>query len=186
MKRLRTLELVTIALMAAILCILAPISLPLSFTPIQLTLGLFAVLLVGIMLGSTRGVICVLIYILLGAVGAPVFSGYIGGIQKLLGPSGGYIWGYLPLVWITGFAVEHFSNRWYATLVGALIGTLACYSLGTVWLAWEMQLTPMAALWAGVIPFVPFDCAKILMAVVAATPIRSRLLQQNLLPKLMK
>lgn len=181
MKKLKTDDLVIIALSAAILCILAPVSIPLGFTPIPLTLGLFAVILAGILLGSVRGTICVLVYILLGAVGLPVFSGYTGGIPKIAGPTGGYLWGYLLLAFLAGFFTERFKGAWYMCLAGAILGTVVCYAFGTVWLGIQLSMGPMEALWAGVIPFLPFDFLKIILAVAVCCPVRAALLRQNLL-----
>lgn len=181
MKNFKTVDFVTIALVAAVLCILAPVSITLGFTPIPITLGLFAVVMAGIILGRVRGTICVLVYILLGAVGLPVFSGYMGGIQKIAGPTGGYLWGYLFLVWITGYFVERFAGNWYMSFFGALVGTIVCYGFGTLWMGLQLKMTPMEALWAGVIPFIPFDLIKIIIAVVACCPVRNALVRQNLI-----
>lgn len=181
MKKLKTADLVIISLSAAILCILAPVSIPLGFTPIPLTLGLFAVIMAAILLGSVRGTICVLVYILLGAVGLPVFSGYAGGIPKIAGPTGGYLWGYLFLAFITGFVAERFGRKWYLYLAGAVLGTFVCYAFGTVWLGLQLSMGPMEALWAGVIPFLPFDFVKIILAVAVCCPVRTALSRQNLL-----
>ena len=181
MKRYKTIDLAIIALVAAVLCILAPVSIPLGFTPIPITFGIFMVVLTGIILGSVRGVICILVYILLGAVGLPVFSGYIGGIQKIIGPTGGYLWGYLILVWMTGFFVKKFYGKWYMVLIGALLGMISCYAFGTIWIMLQLQLSLLEALWAGVIPFLPFDLLKIVIAVLICCPIRKQLIQQNLL-----
>ena len=181
MRKFKTVDLVTIALVAAILCILAPVSFSIPFTIIPITLGLFTIVMAGIILGKTKGTICVMIYILLGAVGLPVFSGYIGGVQKIAGPTGGYIWGYLFLAWITGYFVERFAGKWYMCFLGAVLGTAVCYAFGTVWLAVQMKMGPMEALWAGVIPFIPFDLIKIVIAVAACCPVRSILVKQNLI-----
>ncbi len=181
MRHLKINDLVTIALVAAILCILAPASITLGFTPIPITLGTFAVLMAGIILGRTRGTVCVLVYILLGAVGLPVFSGYMGGIQKILGPTGGYIWGYLFLVWLTGFFVEYFHGKWYMCFVGALLGTTACYGFGTLWMMLALNMSLIKALLAGVVPFLPFDLIKIAVAVAAVLPEGSVLVRHNLI-----
>lgn len=181
MRNLKTADFVTIALVAAIMCILAPASIPLGFTLIPITLGTFAVLMAGIILGRTRGTICVLIYILLGAVGLPIFSGYTGGIQKILGPTGGYLWGYLFLVWITGFFVEHFKGKWYMCAIGSVLGVAFCYFFGTIWMMISLNMTFWQAFAQGVAPFVVFDLAKIVVAVVACLPVRQILLRQNLI-----
>ncbi|MCI8893487.1 MAG: biotin transporter BioY [Lachnospiraceae bacterium] len=186
MKKMTTAELVTIALVAAILCILAPISIPVGFTPIPITLGWFAVVMAGIVLGGKKGTVCVLIYILLGAAGLPVFSGYSGGFQKILGPSGGYLWGYLFLAWLTGCFAEmggrNLAQMMRRTAVGAVLGAVICYAFGTVWMGVQLHMTPMEALWAGVIPFVPLDAAKTVLALAACCPLRQRLVSLGLIP----
>lgn len=181
MRHLKTTDLVTVALVAAILCILAPVSFYVPFTPIPITMGIFAIAMTGIILGKTKGTICVLIYILLGAVGLPIFSGYIGGIPKIAGPTGGYIWGYLFLTWITGFFVEKSAGKWYVCFLGGLLGTIVCYAFGTAWLAAQQKLGLTEALWAAVIPFIPFDLIKIVFAVAVCCPVRSILVRQELL-----
>lgn len=181
MRNLKTTDFMAIALVAAILCILAPMAITLGFTPIPITLGTFAILMAGIILGRVRGTVCVLIYILLGAVGLPVFSGYMGGIQKILGPTGGYLWGYLFLVWLTGFFVEYFKGKWYMCFLGAVLGVASLYAFGTLWMMISLEMTFFKALMAGVVPFVPFDLMKIVVAVVACLPVRQRLVRQNLI-----
>ena len=94
-----------IALMSAIICILAPISIPLGFTDIPISLGLFAILITAYVLTPAQAVISVLIYILLGSFGLPVFSKYTGGIGVLFGPTGGYIIGYLATVSISSYII---------------------------------------------------------------------------------
>lgn len=185
MKRLKTVDLVTIALVAAILCILAPISIPLAFSPVPITLGWFCIVMSGIVLGRKKGTICVLVYILLGAVGLPVFSGYTGGFQKILGPTGGYLWGYLFMVWLIGFFVELCTKNVKMMMVGAaagaVLGGVVCYALGTLWMMLQLQMSFMEALWSGVIPFVPLDLLKSAIAVISCCPIRQVLISQGLL-----
>ena len=183
MKAFRTIDVVTIALIAAILCILSPMSIPLGFTPIPLTLGLFAVTMAGIILGPWKGMLCVLVYILLGAVGLPVFSGYTGGLPKIAGPTGGYLLGYLFLGWITGFFLEKFTGKWHLCLIGAVIGVLVCDGFGTVWMGVQLSMGPVEALWAGMIPFLPFDLAKVVFAVLACYPVRNILVRQHLISR---
>lgn len=182
MKRFTTADLARIALMAAILCILSPISIPLGFTPIPITLGLFAVVMAGILLGSMRGMACVLVYILLGAVGLPVFSGYAGGLPKVAGPTGGYLWGYLPLAFLTGLFAEKSAGKWHFCMLGAALGTAACYLFGTVWMGAQLSMPFRDALLAGVVPFLPLDLVKIIVAVLVCCPIRARLTRAGLLP----
>ena len=102
-------DITAISLMAALMCILAPFSLPIG--PIPLSLSTFAVYLAAGLLGKKRGTMAVLIYILLGAIGLPVFSGFSGGIQKLFGVTGGYIIGYLPCVYISGYFITELEEK---------------------------------------------------------------------------
>ncbi|MFP3154487.1 biotin transporter BioY [Lachnospiraceae bacterium ZAX-1] len=181
MKKITTKDIVLIGLIAAILCILAPISIPIPISPVSITLGLFAVVMAGILLGKWQGLLCVAVYILIGMVGMPVFSNYSGGIQKIAGPSGGYLIGYLALVWIVGFFVEKFPSKIYMYFVGAVIGTVLCYAIGTLWMKVLLNLTFVEALMMGVIPFIPLDMVKIILAVLSCYPVRKTLKKQNLL-----
>ena len=91
---MKTRDLTLTALFAAILCVAAPFSIPVG--PIPITLATFAIYLAAIVLGKKYGTLAVVIYILLGAVGLPVFSGFSGGFQKIVSATGGYIIGYIP------------------------------------------------------------------------------------------
>jgi len=181
MTQLKTTDLAFIGLCAAILCILAPISIPIPFSPVPVTLAFFAVILTGAVLGKWKGTICVLVYIMIGLVGFPVFSSYGSGIQKVIGPTGGYLIGYIFLAWFVGFFAERYPGKRYCYFIGALIGTVICYAFGTIWLAIQLKMTVMQALAAGVIPFIPLDLVKIAAAVLVAFPIRNRLALQNII-----
>lgn len=94
-------KMVYCALMAAVLCVISPLSIPVGAVPISLaTLG---VMLAGALLGAQLGTLSVLIYLVLGWVGLPVFAGYSSGFTCLFGPTGGYMIGYLFLAFLTGF-----------------------------------------------------------------------------------
>lgn len=181
MHRFKTVDFVISSLIAAVLCILAPVSVPLGFTPIPVTMGLFVIIMAGILLGPSRGSLCVAIYILLGAIGLPVFSGYMGGIQKIFGPTGGYILGYILLVWICGYFTEYFSGKRYMCFLGIILGTSVCYVFGTIWMSLQLQISFVEALWLGVIPFLPVDILKMFLAVMICCPIRSRLIRESLI-----
>ena len=109
-KKVNVKDMTVIALVTAVICIIAPFSIPIAISPIPITLALFALFLAGIILGKWKGVVCTVIYLLLGMVGLPVFNGFSGGVQKLVGPTGGYLIGYLFLVFFTGLFVEKFTN----------------------------------------------------------------------------
>ncbi len=141
----------------------AQVRIPLPFTPVPITGQTFAVLLVGAGLGATRGVLSVLLYLTQGALGWPVFAGGTGGIMHLLGPTGGYLVGFLAAAWLTGHLAERGWDRHLsrATLAMAL-GNLVIYALGVLWLARFVGWP--AAFWQGALPFLPGDALKIALA----------------------
>jgi biotin transport system substrate-specific component len=156
------------ALAAAFLCVLGPVSIPIPISPVPVSLGLFAVFAAVYSLGIRYGTYAVCIYILLGLVGLPVFSGFAGGAGKLLGPTGGYLIGYIFASLAAGYFIDRSENR-LIQAAGVLSGTFVCYMFGTAWLAFQAGMTFEAALFAGVIPFIPADIVKII-AVCALCP----------------
>lgn len=150
-----------ISMMSAVTCIVAPFSVPIGPIPVSLTnLVLFLVLY---LLGWKHGTVCCLIYLLMGALGLPVYSGFSGGIGSLLGPTGGYLLGFLPMSLVAGFFIEHFQKRIFH-LLGMFLGCMACYLLGTLWFFVTARVDMQQALSLCVLPFIPFDCLKILFA----------------------
>lgn len=101
-----------------------------------------------------------------------VFSGFSGGVGKLLGPTGGYLIGFIFLAAIAGFFVEKFPAKIYMHVVGMIIGMAICYIFGTAWLAGQLGMSFVAALGVGVIPYLPGDTAKIIIAIIAGPQIR--------------
>lgn len=173
-------QMAVIGLMTAVTCIIAPFSLHIPFSPVPISLGSMAIYFVVTVLGMKRGSISVLLYILLGLAGLPVWSDFTGGAAKLLGPTGGYIVGYIVLALIYGFFVEHWGSNLGMQIVGAVLGTLVFYLFGTLWLGYLLHLDFMTALWAGVIPFVPGDVVKLILAMAVGTKLRKRLLAAGL------
>ncbi len=162
------------ALMAAITCILAPLSVSIPISPVPISLTLLVIFLSTYLLGMKMGTMSYLIYLLLGFAGLPVFSGFTGGAGKLLGPTGGYLIGFIFTALICGFTFEHSENRWIHCL-GMITGTAVCYLFGTVWLAHQAGLSFSAALGAGVIPFIPADMIKTAVVLLAAPELKKRL-----------
>lgn len=154
-------------LMTAAICIVGPFSLPLPVSPVPVTLTNFTIYIAVYVLGLKAGTVSCLIYLCLGAAGLPVFSSFNGGIGKLAGPTGGYLIGFLFLALIQGILMLCFSGKNAAAVTGMILGTAVCYLFGTVWLAGQMHLTFQAALAAGVIPYLPGDAAKIVLASLA-------------------
>ncbi|MBQ3425400.1 MAG: biotin transporter BioY [Clostridia bacterium] len=166
---MKTKDMTLIAVMAAVLCVLSPLSL--SIGPIPLSLASFAVYLAGAVLGARRGTLAVGLYLLIGIVGAPVFSGFSGGFQKLAGVTGGYLVGYLPCALITGLGADCPVPRWKLP-VQMILGTGALYSIGTAWFMLQTHNPLGASLGMCVIPFLPGDAVKIILATLIAPPIR--------------
>ncbi len=162
----RTKKIVLIGLMTAVTCILGPLSIPLPFSPVPISLTNFAIFLAVFILGMKDATISFIIYLLLGAVGVPVFSAFSGGLGKLVGPTGGYLFGFIFLALIMGFFMEHFDRKIVPTIIGMIIGMAVCYIFGTVWLAKLMSLSFNEALALGVLPYLAGDVAKIIIAVI--------------------
>lgn len=184
-KKLTTYQLTLTAVMAAVICVLGPISIAIPVSPVPISLASMAVYLAVTVLGMKLGTLSCLIYLLLGLVGIPVFAGGSAGAAKLFGPTGGYLIGYLFLALIAGAFVGRFAeNKWkniaFAAL-GMILGTIVLYALGTAWLAYSAGMDFQAALWAGVIPFIPGDLVKMIIAVLLGSAVRGRLLRAGVL-----
>ena len=160
---MKTSELTRIALMTAVLCILAPISIPSPFSTVAFSFATFAIYLMAYILKPKQTLTAVFLYLLLGAAGLPVFSGYMAGISRFAAPSGGYLIGYLFLAGISSLCI-HRSAKIPIQMTGILLGTLAMYSIGTHWLAVSTGVSFLDALPAGMLTFLPFDLIKIILA----------------------
>lgn len=179
MKKLTVSQLTTCALMAALMCILGPLSLPIGPVPISLTN--LVVWLAAILLGAKLSAISVLIYLLLGLVGLPVFSGYAGGIGKLAGPTGGYLIGFIFMAFLCGLFYQKFANHRVLLIVLFFVGDLVDYVFGTAWFMSQMEMGLAASLSACVIPFIPLDLIKIVIAVFLGTTVRKALEKAGLI-----
>ena len=165
-QKIKTKQMMLIALMTAVTCVLGPLSIPLPFSPVPISLTNFAIFLAIFVLGMKNGTISFIIYLLLGAVGVPVFSSFRGGLQVLAGPTGGYLIGFIFLALIMGFALDHFDRKLVPTIIGMIIGMVVCYAFGTVWLAKLLSLSFKEGLMMGVIPYLAGDVAKIIIAAI--------------------
>ncbi len=173
-----TRQLAVVGVMTAVTCILAPFSLPIGPVPISLTnLAIYFSLYT---LGSKFGCVSYLVYLLIGFIGVPVFSGFTSGPGKLLGPTGGYLIGFLPMALIAGIIIDKFISNRFICFLGMVGGTVVAYAFGTVWLAYQANLDWKAALMAGVIPFIPGDLVKMVLAMIAGPQIRKQLMRAGL------
>lgn len=125
-KILTTQNMIQIAMFTAVLSILSQISFQLPFG-IPITLQTFAIFLIGTVLGPKLGTISVLLYLLLGSVGVPVFANFNSGLSALVGPTGGFLVGFLPMVYLIGLGKK---RPYYVSLIFSITGLLVCYILG--------------------------------------------------------
>ena len=167
--------------MAAVICVLGPWALVIPVSPVAISLGTLAIYFVISVLGMKLGTISVMIYILLGLTGIPVFTNFTGGPGKLFGPSGGYIIGYIFLALIAGFFVDKYGAALPACFTGMVLGTVVLYIFGTLWMGYQMEFTFTQALLAGVVPYIPGDIIKMIIAVAVGKQIRRRLTKAGLI-----
>lgn len=163
MKRSALFDMTACALMAALMCVLCPVSIPIG--PIPISLSILVILITVVILGTWRALVSYTVYLLLGAVGMPVFSGFQGGLAKLAGPTGGYLVGFFFVIAIGGLFMELSHRNLWITMLGMAVGVAADYVLGTAWFVFQTESTMSHALEVCVYPFIPFDLAKILVGV---------------------
>jgi biotin transport system substrate-specific component len=164
-------SLTRVALFAALTAVGALVSIPAGSVPF--TMQVACVLLAGFILGPWLGALSMLIYIVLGLV-APVYAGGASGLGALLGPTGGYLWGFVAAAWLSGWLRERCRARRLLplALVG-LAGLLPIYALGASWLAGSLHLSARTAVATGVAPFVWFDGLKVALAALTARALAS-------------
>jgi len=158
------------ALMAALIAIGAFVAVPIG--PVPIVLQNFFVLLAGMLLGSRWGFISVAVYLLAGACGLPVFAGGSGGLGHLIGPRGGYLFGYLPAVLVVGWVAERARGKTAWEIAAMVIGSLFVYAAGVSWLNWILHLGWLKALAVGMYPFLIGDALKIGAAIAVARSLR--------------
>ncbi len=174
-KKITAKELTLIGLMTAITCILGPLSIPLPFSIVPISFTNLAIYFTVFLLGWKKGTISCLIYLLIGLVGVPVFSGFSAGPGKFAGPTGGYLIGYIFLAAVSGLFIEKFKGKIYMYAFGMILGLLTTYLLGTVWLAYQMDLTFYQGLLMGVIPYIPGDILKIIVTLTLGPILRKNI-----------
>ncbi len=176
-KMLSVRDLCQIAIGAALIAVCSWLSIP--FT-VPFTLQSFAVCLIAALLGLRRGPLAVLIYLLLGAAGLPVFSGFRAGLGTLLGATGGYLVGFLLAALAVGFATDRFSGRALPLALGMLFGMLLCYICGTAWFVsiysrGSGSIGVLGALNLCVFPFLLPDALKCALALFLALRLRNHI-----------
>lgn len=162
---------------AAVIAVCAQISF--YITPsVPLTLQTLAISLTAILLGSRYGTLSVLIYLLLGAFGFPVFAGMKGGFQVLAGPTGGYLIGFVVGVFVIGWIMERGETKLVRIIAANIVGLLIIYAIGVSMLKFVTQMDWEKAFFVGVVPFLVTDLVKLTIASVIGLEIRKRLGEQ--------
>lgn len=173
MKSEKSIQKVVMAgMLAAVMAVMSQIQVPLP-SGVPVTMQTFAMALAGYVLGWKYGLASTAIYILLGAVGVPVFAGFSGGLSFAVSPAGGYIWGFLPMVALCGLGYE---KRNIPALVSlSVAGLAACHILGVIQLGIVTGLGLLAAFMAGSAPYLVKDLVSLAAAYVVAKVIRRAL-----------
>ena len=175
----RTAQLTLCGLFAAIMAVCSIITIPLGFTPVPINLGTLGVFLAGGILGRKYGTVSIGVYVILGAVGIPIFAGFKGGLGVLAGPTGGYIIGYILAAFVVGLIVDFFlkddlgvGKQYLICVIAMVAGLFVCYLLGTIWFIVSTGTGVWASLVACVFPFLPGDALKIVAATLLVRRLR--------------
>lgn len=178
-KQLKLRMMIITALFAAIIGILAQITIPLPLVPITgqtLAIGLAATIL-----GAKFGTISVLLYILIGAAGIPVFAGMSAGISVIVGPTGGFLVGFIPTAYFIGWMLEKTGYTIKNATIANIIGMIITLCFGTAWLKIAADLSWTAAFTSGFAPFIIVGILKATLASWIGITVRQRLAKANLL-----
>lgn len=171
--------LIVSALFAAIIGILAQVTIPLPYVPI--TGQTLAVGLAATILGSRYGTLSVIIYVLLGAIGAPVYSGFSGGLGVLIGPTGGYLFGFIPTAFLIGLLMEKTRFTLWNALIANTLGTFLTLVIGTTFLKYAASLSWEAAFLSGFLPFIIVGFIKSALAAWIGIKVREGLVRAKMI-----
>ncbi len=158
------------SLFAALTAVGAFLAIPIG--PVPIVLQNMFVYLAGLLIGSRWGLASVGVYLLAGACGLPVFAGGLGGFGRIVGPTGGYLIGYLPTVYIIGKISARTQQRVITDVLAMICGTVVLYACGVTWLKIVTGMTLAKALAAGAFPFLAGDALKIAAATAIAKALR--------------
>lgn len=173
---MNTKKMILYGFFAALTAVCSMISIPLPFSPVPINLATLSVFLAGGLLGAKGGAVSQGVYVLLGAIGLPVFHSFTGGLSIITGPTGGYLVGYIVAAFLIGLLAKAKSPS--ALLLGLpfVVGLLACYVLGTAWFMFVTDTGFVSALLLCVVPFLPGDALKILVAIPLVLRLQPRML----------
>ncbi len=169
-------RLTAIAIFTTLITVLAQVAVPLPFSPVPVTGQLIGILLAGTVLGGKGAFLAALAYLLLGAAGAPVFSMARGGLFMLMGPTGGYLWGFLPAAYLSGRLQEGTPGPGIIHTVAAMFFGLGCvYLWGALQLSFVAGYSPVQSFLVGIAPFIPVDIAKAVLAAALGAKLKKSL-----------
>lgn len=171
-KTLTTQEITMIGMFTAVLAVLSILQIPMP-SGVPITLQTFAVSLCGYVLGRKKGTLCVILYLLLGAVGLPVFTGMTAGIDKFFGFTGGFLYGFLFLAFFCGMGI-HSRNRLSAVFLG-IAGLLICHLLGAVHYSFVAATGILQAVLLVSLPYLIKDILSVIGAYAVALVLRTSL-----------
>lgn len=166
------------AMLTALCCILGPLTLPIGPVPLSMTTALLMGM--ALLLGTKHATLCCGVYLALGLLGMPVFSGFTGGVGALLGPTGGFLLGYLPMTAWCGFLFGRTSNR-RLQAAACISATMLLYLCGASWYVWQTSTSLLSALTVCVLPFLPGDAVKIILVVTFGNSLNTRLKKTGLI-----
>ena len=191
-KTLTTKELAMISIFTALTAVMAQIAIPLPFTPVPISFGLLAVYIAGILLKPKHAILTQVCYLLLGAMGAPVFGNFRGGTTALFGATGGYLMMYPIVAGIISVTLnsrkirqtekqQNKSMLFLKSIISTCIAHIFLYLGGTIWLCAITGNNFQAGLTLAVYPYIPLDIVKIMFCIAVIVPLRSRFMSMNLL-----
>ncbi|MFQ6067171.1 MAG: biotin transporter BioY, partial [bacterium] len=152
---------------------------PLPFTPVPITLQTFFVLLGGAVLGRRLGALSQILYLGLGSLGLPIFAGVSGGLSRLVGPTGGYLIGFVLAAHLVGRMAERGKASLWSLMLIMGVGEAIILFSGTLWLAWVLRIGIGQSLCLGLIPFLPGDLVKLMGAASICYSIQSKLIASS-------
>lgn len=176
--KISTKEIVCVGMFAAVLAVLSQIAIPMP-SGVPITLQTFAIALTGVVLAWKLGVTSTLVYILLGAVGVPVFSEFSGGLHVLVNYTGGFIWGFIVLTLLCGIGIT-LGNKLLGVLLG-FVGLAVCHLFGVIQFMVVMKMGLMESFLLASAPYLIKDAISVILAFAVGSQIRARLLRAGLL-----
>lgn len=173
-QKFSTKEICYVALFTAVIAVMAQISIPMPLG-VPMTMQTFAITLASVVLGAKLSTVSTTIYLLLGAVGVPVLANFSGGLDKLVGPTGGFLISFPLMAFIIGLGVEHRKAFKGAFVLSLIAGTVVNYIVGVIMFCLLTKSSVMTGITACVLPFIPTAIIKAILATILGFEIRKRL-----------